>query len=355
MARTPGRHRAVPIPVRSRRRGVVLGVAAVVVAATAVSSWAATASSNPDPIGPGRAVAMAGPTMSALVDQPRADREFRAAEPPSASTPAPAAIELPGGGRTLFPDRRMVALYGKPGVDGLGVLGEQDLPATIARLKATAAEYQAVSDRPVLPTLDIITTIADVSPGPDGDFSRATSVDDLRPWVQAAADAGVYVVLDLQPGRSTFLAQAQRYEELLRLPNVGLGLDPEWRVGPDEIPGETRGSVSAAEIEEVQTWLCGLVVAGRLPQKLLIVHQFVDSMIVDKTQIRTDRPEIAVLIQMDAQGPTVTKDLSWKDVLQDAPAGTAFGWMNFATLDDPMLNPADTLARQPSPDLVSIQ
>lgn len=332
----------------------MVGVAALVVGAAAVSSWAATGPTGeaPDAASSGAAEL----SVAAVLDQPRADREFRSADPTSTSSAAAEpVIELPGGGRTLFPDRRLVALYGKPGVNGLGVLGQQDLPATIARVQSAAAEYQAVSDRPVLPTLDIIATTADVSPGEDGDYSRATSVDDLRPWVQAAADAGVYVVLDLQPGRSAFLDQAKKYEELLAYPNVGLGLDPEWRVGPDQIPGDTRGSVSAAEIEDVQGWLAGLVDAGRLPQKLLIVHQFVDSMIVDKARIRTDRPQIAVLIQMDAQGPTVTKDLSWKDVLQDAPAGTAFGWMNFATLDDPMLGPADTLARQPSPDLVSIQ
>ena len=40
----------------------------------------------------------------------------------------------------------------------------------------------------------------------------------------------MYVVLDLQPGRSNFLDQAKLYEPLLRLPHVGLALDPEWRL-----------------------------------------------------------------------------------------------------------------------------
>ncbi len=354
MARTPGRHRAVAVPSRSRRHGLVLGATAVVVAAAALSSWAATAPAGSD--GMATAAAADAEVRPTLLEKARADREFRSADPStSTAAPAPPAIELPGGGRSFFPDRRVVALYGKPGVDGLGVLGQQDLPSTIARVQATAAEYQAVSDRPILPTLDIIATVADTSPGEDGDYSRATSVDDLRPWVQAAAEAGVYVVLDLQPGRSTFLEQARAYEELLRLPNVGLGLDPEWRVGPGQVPGYTRGTVGAAEVNEVQGWLAGLVQEGRLPQKLLVVHQFVDSMIADKMLIHADRPEIAVLFQMDAQGPTITKGLAWKDVLQDAPAGTAFGWMNFVTLDEPMLNPADTLAQQPRPDMVSIQ
>ena len=41
----------------------------------------------------------------------------------------------------------------------------------------------------------------------------------------------MYVVLDLQPGRTDFLTQAKRYEPLLALPHVGLALDPEWRLG----------------------------------------------------------------------------------------------------------------------------
>ena len=42
----------------------------------------------------------------------------------------------------------------------------------------------------------------------------------------------MYVVLDLQPGYTDFLAQAQRYEEFLAQPHVGLALDPEWRLAP---------------------------------------------------------------------------------------------------------------------------
>jgi hypothetical protein len=42
----------------------------------------------------------------------------------------------------------------------------------------------------------------------------------IREWVDRAADEGIYVVLDLQPGRTDFLTQAQRYRSLLELPQV---------------------------------------------------------------------------------------------------------------------------------------
>jgi hypothetical protein len=53
--------------------------------------------------------------------------------------------QLPGGGQVLFPGRRLVALYGHPGTPGLGVLGQQDLTASIARARQLAAAYQPLS------------------------------------------------------------------------------------------------------------------------------------------------------------------------------------------------------------------
>ena len=82
----------------------------------------------------------------------------------------------------------------------------------------------------VVPTFEIIATTLQGSPGPDGDYSSESSVESLRPWVTKAEKAGLYVVLDLQPGRANFLDQAKRYAPLLRMPNVGLALDPEWRL-----------------------------------------------------------------------------------------------------------------------------
>ena len=70
---------------------------------------------------------------------------------------------------------------------------------------------------------------------------------------------GVYVILDLQPGRTDFLTQAKRYEEFLRLPHVGLALDSEWRLEPNQVHLRQIGSVDAAEINTVVDWLAALV------------------------------------------------------------------------------------------------
>ena len=98
--------------------------------------------------------------------------------------------ELPGGGQILFPGRMLVALYGHPGAPALGALGQQDLPASIARARKVAAPFRALSRVPVIPALEIIATVAQAHPGPDGSYSYQTPVASLRPWVRAATGTG---------------------------------------------------------------------------------------------------------------------------------------------------------------------
>jgi hypothetical protein len=157
----------------------------------------------------------------------------------------------------------------------------------------------------VLPAFEIITTIASASE-PTGDYSRRTPIEVLRPWIDRAAEEGIYVILDLQPGRTDFLTQAKEYEELLREPHVGLALDPEWRLGPDQVHLRQIGSVAAAEVQEVADWLAELTREHRLPEKLLVLHQFRFSMLPDRDTIVAP-PELAVVVHMDGQGPIGAK------------------------------------------------
>ena len=107
----------------------------------------------------------------------------------------------------------------------------------------------------------------------------------IRPWDRSGCDQAVdrnrhrqrhmYVVLDLQSGRSDFLSQAKIIRGVPpQLPNVGLALDPEWRLKSHQVHLEQIGTVDAAEINQVVDWLADLVRDHALPQKLLIVHQF---------------------------------------------------------------------------------
>ena len=265
--------------------------------------------------------------------------------------------EIPGGGLVMFgsePDRRLVAMYGHPASVGLGVLGEQGPAEGVELLDSIVAGYDADGAR-VLGTFEIIATVASAAPGPNGDYSSVTARDVIEPWIEVAAANEVYVVLDLQPGRTDFLTQAKIYEEFLRLPHVGLALDPEWRLKSDQVHLRQVGTVDAAEINQVSEWLAGIVREEALPQKLFIVHQFHVSMITNRHRIETP-PELAVVIHMDGHGSQRTKQSTW-DILTSTPDADGFywGWKIFYDEDLTIATPDQILDLTPTPVFVSFQ
>jgi hypothetical protein len=264
-------------------------------------------------------------------------------------------IQLPGGGQVMFPGRRLVCLYGHPGAPTLGVLGEQDLPASIERAREVAAQYTSLSKVPVVPTFEIIATVAQAYPGYDGMYSYATPLSDIQPWVSAATKAGMYVVLDLQPGRANLLDQAKLYSSLLKLPNVGLALDSEWKLQPGQKPLQQIGSVDVSEINSVIHWLAALTARDHLPQKLVVLHQFRLSMIIGEQNLDTSEDDLAILIHMDGQGTPGAKQSTWDAVTAAAPKHVWFGWKNFYVKDTPMISPQATMAETPTPVMISYQ
>lgn len=264
-------------------------------------------------------------------------------------------VQLPGGGQTMFPGRALVALYGYPGSTALGVLGEQDPAASIARAQEVAAPYADLYDVPVIPTFEIIATVASGSPGADGDYANEADLDELRPLVDAATEAGGYVVLDLQPGRADLVEQAELYRELLIRPNVGLAIDPEWSLDAGQLPLEQIGSVTAEEINAVTTWLADLTAENTLPQKVLVLHQFRLSMIEGKDRLDQSRDEVALLVHADGQGYLAQKEETWNAIVNDTPPGIELGWKNFYDEDPDMASPETTVDRDPVPLMISYQ
>lgn len=264
--------------------------------------------------------------------------------------------ELPGGGGLVFPGRRMIALYGHPSGPALGVMGEQP-PAEAAQLaKEYAQKYQPLDGEPVIPAFEIIVTVASQSPGADGDYSNETAIEDLVPYIDAITEVGGYAVLDLQPGQGDFLHQARLYEELLLRPNVGLALDAEWKLNPGEQPLSRIGSATSGEINAVADWLANMVREHKLPQKLLILHQFRLDMYPDRENIRTDQPELAWVLHADGHGAPGQKFDTWNGLRQGLSPDFFMAWKNFIDEDTPTFSPEQTYTDvQPRPWFVSYQ
>lgn len=261
--------------------------------------------------------------------------------------------ELPGGGRSLLPDRRLVAFYGSHFSPALGVLGEQPPEDVGPRLEEQVAPYRELSQRPVMPAFDLIATIATAHPGNDGQYRSRSSDEEIQRWLDAARALDAYLILDLQPGRSDFLTEAQVYERFLREPDVGLALDPEWRVGPGEAPGGGHvGSVDAAEINAVSQWLAEIVVEEQLPEKLLIIHNFRVDMVTNRDAV-VARDGLATMFHMDGQGGRGVKLESYRILAQQPPFYN--GFKVFYDEDPNFFQPAEVMDLDPVPILVSYQ
>ena len=263
--------------------------------------------------------------------------------------------ELPGGGQIVFPGRRMVALYGSPGTPALGPLGAQDLPSSIRRAKRVAAQYNRISKAPVIPSFEIIATVASADPGFRGMYTNPIDPAVLEPWVDAAGRAGMYVTIDLQPGRMDFLTQAKMYRRLLEKPHVGLALDPEWRLRPDQVHLTQIGAVDPAEINRTAAWLAGIVREKNLPQKAFVLHQFDAAMLGDRSRIDTSNPELQVVVHADGHGTPDVKMGTWRRIVDGLSPDIWMGWKNFYTEDKPMFSPGRTLAVDPEPWFISYQ
>lgn len=319
-------------------------------AATAGAAGAKTVLSPSDPRSSSEAIQAAGSAdvVMGLFEEDLEDFEWQLA---AAST----GVELPGGTQLVFESKRYIALYGSPITPALGLLGEQDVPATVARADEMAEPYRELTDDTIVPAQEIIVTVAAGQPGDDGNYSNEGPIEWFILLIEAAGDAGQYVILDFQPGRTDFLTQVKQYEELLAYPHVGIALDPEWRLGPDEMPLTRIGHVEIEEVNEVVNYLADYVQENNLPQKMIILHQFQMQMIRDRDQLDQSRSEVALLIHADGQGSQPAKADTWYALHQDAPEGIAWGWKNFIDEDLPMLTPEETFAVEPMPEFVSYQ
>jgi hypothetical protein len=294
------------------------------------------------------------PTTGASGASPSASVSPRVSASPSAAPSPQVPAELPGGGTSIFPEHRVVALYGSPGNPILGLLGSGTPADAAEELRALVDGYRDEELREVLPAFHIIASLATRSPGDDGVYRMRLDPEQIRAFVEEARRSGYLVLLDVQPGQSDFLTEVQALEEFLMEPFVGVALDPEWVAAPGAVPGDVVGSVDAQEVNEVVEYLAELVRDNGLPQKLLVVHQFNDGMIIDRIAIDTP-PELAVIIDIDGVGPRSVK-LSKFDALTDGLDRFAIGIKLYTVREEAdLLQPEEVMGLVPRPDLVIYQ
>jgi hypothetical protein len=275
---------------------------------------------------------------------------------PGAATPAgtarataPAPVpELPLGGRRIFPEFRVVAFAGHPHADGLGALGIGNPSQAVRRLTAQARRYSRPT-RPALPALALIATVAQRTPGRDGLYRKRASAAVIDRYLRAARRARALLLLDIQPGRSDFVREVRRLRPWLGQPDVGVALDPEWRLSRGQVPGVV-GSVGASEVNAVSAELQRIVQARDLPEKLLVLHQFHAGMLRHKQRIAR-RPGVATVVSLDGIGNRRFK-LSEYHAVTARPSPFYNGIKLFFREDFGLIRPRTILALRPPPDFI---
>jgi hypothetical protein len=165
----------------------------------------------------------------------------------------------------------------------------------------------------------------------------------------------------VQIGLSTLQAEIPLLEKYLSMPNVHLGIDPEFAMNGKggKRPGSVIGTMSAADINYVGNYLAGLVKKNNLPPKILVVHRFTQGMITDYKQIKL-YPELQIVIDMDGWGGPAKKIGTYKNWIYNQPiqfTGFKLFYVNDVEKSGQkaMMTPAEVLKLKPAPIYIQYQ
>ncbi len=255
---------------------------------------------------------------------------------------------------SLLPRYRILLMYGLPGDPSYGSLGSYDNLRLVEFMREKAAEYQGIDpSRPVKLGVEIIASLAQKTPGVDGTYVRDTSATSIYSYTEFTRSNDMLLFLDVQIGRRTVPDDVQRLQRYLLQPHVHLALDPEFAVGQTELPTVDLGSVTAADIRWTQDYLVSVATENHLPPKILMVHQFVAEMIVNKPLLRPVQG-VQLVINTSLWGDPDTKRTAYARFVADERAEFG-GIMISGTWDDPAMSAEDVINLPGAPDIVIYQ
>jgi hypothetical protein len=259
--------------------------------------------------------------------------------------------ELPRGGRSIFPQFRVVAFYGAPQDAELGELGIGKPAQMAKKLERVGRRYRR-GRRPILPAFELISTVASGAPGPDRRYSYRQPHKVIDRYLKAARAAKAILILDIQPGYVDFMKDVRALRRYIEQPDVSIALDPEWKVPEGTIPGQVIGSTTAQDVNRVSAYMSRIVREKQLPQKLLVVHQFTDDMIQNKAALQQP-PGVALTLNVDGFGDQPNKISKYNSFSRPQTSRRFHpGFKLFYREDTNLMSPRQVLRLRPQPELV---
>jgi len=250
----------------------------------------------------------------------------------------------------LLPDNIYVTLYGAPQLPAT-VVGQSSPRGAARKAAKQARAYERKSDRGVVSGVDLIGVVANSTPGPDREYRTRQPDPVISTYLEEVRGVDGRLMLDIQPGRSSALTEIVALKRWIVEPDVDVGIDPEWNVGPKGVPGKTSGSITANEINRASMRLDRIVRNEDLPPKVLIVHQFTKRMIKNREAIK-QRQGVQVLLNFDGIGSPRAKQAGFAAL---ATEGLFNGFSIFLSLDTRIVKPAVVLGLLPTVDFLLYQ
>lgn len=290
-------------------------------------------------------------------DKTGSSRAHRSASRPPSASPSPTHTrrppELPRGGRTLFPAHRLFGYCGLPGATALGRLGTGDPEQRADEIAKRAHDY--ADGREPLPVFELLATVANATSGPGGTYRTRTPSDTIGRFHDLARTHHAMLLLNIQPGRSSVLDEVKALRKWLVHADVGVALDPEWEMGPGEVPGNVYGHTDGGELNDVAHYLSDLVDDHDLPEKPLVFHQVAPSVVGHRGSLRA-YPGVVPIMSADGIGSPDLKRATWHQLVRDLPDGLHTGFKLFYDEDarggTRLMSPKDVLALKPQPEYV---
>jgi hypothetical protein len=249
----------------------------------------------------------------------------------------------------------ILAFYGHPRSQNMGILGRYSIEELDKRLSALARAYEAESGgRPVKKAFYIIFGTV----WPEGEIG-IIGEEILKRYVEYGLKNDVLVFIDHQIGRYDPIASLRRMLPWLQYPNVHLALDPEWRTTK---PMQEIGYVTAEEINRAQQVMEEYIIANDIPgERFLVIHQFNWRMIRNRENVRSDFHRVRLVHCADGFGPPHLKRSSYayNAEVTNIPIKSFKLFYNFnipgAGYDSPLMSPKDVYGLKPRPYIIMYQ
>ena len=251
----------------------------------------------------------------------------------------------------LLGDGVAVALYGAPQLTATAI-GKRSPAGAARKLRRQARAYERVTGRPVALSLNLIGVVATASAGSDRRYRARQDPNVIRTYLKAARSVGARLTLDIQPGRAPVIQELRALREWIALPDVDVGIDPEWNVGRKGVPGRDEGSITYRKLNRASRWLERLVEREGVPAKALIVHQFRAGSISGRRRVK-QRQGASVLLNFDGIGSRRAKKTGYKGLATNPDLFDGFSL--FYDRDVSLMKPRSVLRLRPEVDYAMYQ